>query len=356
MEITRKNYEAYFVDYLEGKLDEKLVDQFLEFLEQNPDLKEELKLFESGTVVPEDTTFTKKNKLYKEKYDLEDAFNSAAIARLEGDIGSKEKREFDAYLSKHPDKQNDVRLFSKTILKADEKITFVHKNRLYRKPGRKVVLFWAGRVAAVLILALAIFGLMERNNKPLAPDNQVARVEEKAAPKNETSAKNQPPETSPAAEEATASTQAAKDAPVKKSVIKPAPKKIVPEKKETKSIRENHRGRLPDKELVAEREPIEVPGQLQTLTASMEVPQPHANLGIMTLVYPPLEEEEHLLADNLKGKISLQKITKAGLNLVNSISNDRFTYETNDEGKVTEYNYESRLLAFSIPSSKPDEE
>jgi len=77
----------------------------------------------------------------------------------------------------------------------------------------------------------------------------------------------------------------------------------------------------------------------------------------MTLVYPPVEtDDEHLLADNLKGKISLSKITKAGLNIVTSISNERFTYETNNEGKVTEYNYESKLLAFSIPSSKPDKE
>ncbi|MBC8005772.1 MAG: hypothetical protein H7X84_09885, partial [Verrucomicrobia bacterium] len=45
--ITRDNYEAFFLDYLEGNLEETLIDQFLDFLEKNPDLKEELHLFEN---------------------------------------------------------------------------------------------------------------------------------------------------------------------------------------------------------------------------------------------------------------------------------------------------------------------
>ena len=46
MIITRDNYESFFMDYLEGNLEENLIDQFLDFLKQNPDLKEELHLFE----------------------------------------------------------------------------------------------------------------------------------------------------------------------------------------------------------------------------------------------------------------------------------------------------------------------
>jgi len=356
MEITRKNYEAYFVDYLEGNLDEHMVDRFLEFLLKNPDLKAELKLFESASIVPENTTFSKKDKLYKEKFDIEDAFNSAAVSRIEGNSNPKEKREFDAYLSSHPEKKKEVQLFSQTVLKADETIRFTHKKKLYKNPGRKIALFWAGRVAAVLILALAIFNLMNRNNNPAIPDNQVAQVEEKVAQKEESPKGKSSPETLNA-EETTASTQAAKDAPVKKIVVKPEKKQVIPESKETRSIRENHRGRLEEKEVITERIPVEIPEKIRTITASIDVRAPHADLGMMTLFYPPVEkDDERLLADNIKGKINLKKITKAGLNLVTSISNERFSYETNNEGKVTEYNYESRLLAFSIPSSKPDKE
>ena len=46
MKITRDNYESFFIDYIEGNLPENMIDQFLDFLNQNPDLKEELHLFE----------------------------------------------------------------------------------------------------------------------------------------------------------------------------------------------------------------------------------------------------------------------------------------------------------------------
>jgi hypothetical protein len=108
MKITRNNYETYFLDYLEGNLDENLVDGFLEFLQKNPDLKEELSMMDTASIEPDSAVFTNKEKLYKEKYDAEDLFNQAAIALIEGDISESEKAEFDAYLLKNPEKQKDV--------------------------------------------------------------------------------------------------------------------------------------------------------------------------------------------------------------------------------------------------------
>src|SRR5680860_40980 len=98
MEINRNNYETYFIDYLEGNLNELLVNDFIEFLQQNPDLKEELSHFETLSVEPENILFSKKNNLYKDKYDSEKEFNRAAVANLEGDISDIEKAEFDHYI------------------------------------------------------------------------------------------------------------------------------------------------------------------------------------------------------------------------------------------------------------------
>ena len=42
MKITRENYEEHFLDYLEGNLDKQLLDEFKNFLVQNPDLRDEL--------------------------------------------------------------------------------------------------------------------------------------------------------------------------------------------------------------------------------------------------------------------------------------------------------------------------
>lgn len=336
MDITRENYEAYFIDYLEGNLDESLVDRFIEFLQENPDLKEELKLFKPVTLSPEEVTFQPKNKLYKSKYDIEEEFNIAAVAEIEGDLDEEETAAFVKYLDAHPEKQKDRLLFEKTILYVDENIRFPGKNRLYKNPVRKIVLSWAGRVAAVLVLGLAIFNLINRTAETNVQENQVAQTD---LPKNIF----QP------------------DIPVQELQItepeKTEPLAVVVKKdQEQKEIWNKNNvaeKTIEQKELAVERTPLEVPEKLTALTASLDAGSPHVSLGTVTLVYSIDDDadDEHLLTDNLRDKISLQKITRAGLNLVTSLSNERFTYQTNKEGKVTEYNFDSRLLAFSIPAT-----
>ena len=346
MDITRKNYEAYFIDYIEGNLDVRLVDRFIEFLQENPDLKEELMLFQSVTAVPENTEFTGKKRLYKEKYDLEEEFNQAAVASLEGDLDSREKQSFENYLNIHPEKNKELGLFSKTILQADESVRFEHKNKLYKKPARKVVLLWAGRVAAVLILALAVFSLVNKNTDSPTPGDQLAQVEQNTEVKSDISSKDI---TNP-------------EVPVQEIVIEktagPENLEIQPktfEKKIKQVPLETIQDKIQQENLIAVRTPVEVPGLMNTLTALLDVEPPKAELGTVTLIYiDEAPDDEHLLIDHLRGKFSLQKIAKAGLNLVTSLSNERFTYETNKEGKVIEYNYDSRLLAFSIPNSRTE--
>ena len=361
MKITRQNYEAYFIDYLEGSLDEKLVDQFIEFLQENPDLKKELSLFESVSAVPENTTFSKKDKLYKNKFDIETEFNEAAVANLEGDITTKEKREFENYLSSHPEKQNDLKLFSKTLLKADNRITFTNKSKLYKKPKGRVVLFWAGRVAAVLILAFAIFSLLDKNVNPVNNENRVAEVKETKQPeipqektvrefvqeevqKNEAKEKLATKETTP----------------VQKKEI------VAPKQKSPKNIQKKKAEPVQEEKVVPLREPIENLAVIQPILASIDAPQPAVALAPTKLKYieiiieePLPADDERLLADVVKektgiDKLSINKIKKAGLNLVSGFTKDNLSYETNANGKITEINYDSRLLAFSIPTHKEE--
>lgn len=349
VEINRNNYESWFVDYLEGNLDETVVDRFIEFLQKNPDLKEELKLFESVTAVAEDLTFQPKNKLYKEKYDQENAFNETAVAELEGDLDLDEIASFEKYLKSHPEKQKEKQLFEKTILLADKTILFENKNKLYKKAGRNVFLLWAGRVAAILIIAIAIYTLFIRNSETPIEKNRLAQVEDNSQQKNLTPEIRSELSDVPAQEKIQE-----KNSPDKLITEKV---KILPLKKTESLIAENNESVFQE-EMAPERIPLEVPKTMNSLTASIELPAPLAEMGVMTIVYPDyIPDDEHLLTDNLRGKVSLQKITRAGLNLVANLSNERFNYETNSEGKVTEFNYESRLLAFSIPAApNADEE
>lgn len=341
MEINRNNYEAYFIDYLEGNLDKSLVDGFIEFIQSNPDLKEELALFESHSAMPENISFNKKNSLYKEKYDSEKEFNTAAVASLEGDISKEEKFEFEMYLAEHPDKKEEAALFSQTKLRADESVTFNKKNKLYRKPIGKVILLWSSRVAAILILGLAVFALVNINSNEITPENTVAEVvqetpvEIQIAPVEEKNNVTEVPE---------------------KVSPNPAVIKVVPEKIPSKNIRETVNEETGDEYLALARIALEVPTELNAISASLEVQTPRATMATMYISYPDYENsyEERLFVDVVKEKtgFSFSKIGKAGLALAANISNERFTYETTGDGKVKEYKYDSRLLGFSIPNKK----
>ena len=355
MEINRNNYEAYFIDYIEGNLGEEVVDDFIEFLQKNPDLKKELSLFESVTAEAEDIVFQQKEKLYKEKYDSEKEFNHTAIANLEGDISAAEKEKFDVYISKHPEKKKEIKLFSHTKLLPDESITFQNKKKLYHYSLGRTVFLWSSRIAAILILALAVYWFSNESSKNMNPQNQIAEVKDNTStPKKEEvteKAKSSKEVNAPVKKEDPQKTKE-----TKKETLKPA----IKEDKEnpTKSLRETTKGRMGGEDIALIRIPVEVPEKITSIRASIPLENTDVTLAAMREIKTPIEKntyEERLLADVVKEKtgldqLSLNKITKVGLKLVSNISKEKFTYETNKEGKVTELNYDSRLLAFTIPT------
>ncbi len=346
MEINRNNYEAYFIDYLEGNLDEKLVDTFIAFIQSNPDLKEELALFEAVSAVPENIEFSKKNKLYKEKFDSEKEFDNAAVAILEEDFSEEERIEFEMYLAEHPEKKKEAALFIKTKLQADESVVFGKKNKLYRKPLGKTILLWSTRVAAVLVFALAIFVLFDKPSNKIIRENTVAELKEKT-PEKETTTEVQ----AALAEEKETPGEKKENSEPNPVVLKPIKKK-----KTTEIFRENSIQNVEDEYLTLARIPLEIPSELNAISASLTIEKTKATMAVMYLQYPENTNiyDEKLLVDVVKEKtgFSFNKISKAGLNLVANISQERFSYETTEEGRVKEYKYDSRLLAFSIPNKK----
>jgi hypothetical protein len=353
MKININNYEAYFIDYMEGNLDASLVNDFIEFLQNNPDLKEELSLLEPVKLEPENILFNKKDKLYKEKLDSEKEFDKAAIANLEGDFNEEEKSEFEEYLASHPEKKKEVALFKSTKLRADESIVFSKKKKLYRHSFQKSILIWSGRVAAILIVAFAFFTLVNKPAENMISDDQVAVLEDKVK-------KSIDPE------EKVIPVEEKKKEPEKNKKLTPKPiiKEVKPQAKPSKSLRESTKGRLSHEDLSLQRTPLTIPDEMQGITASLEIQPIKANFATIYISAPESVSaypEERLLADVVKEKTGLNKfrfntITKAGLKLVSNISNEKFQFETNEKGKVIEYNYDSRLLAFSIPSKNADSE
>jgi hypothetical protein len=353
MKINRNNYEAFFIDYLEGNLDERLVDDFIEFLQQNPDLKEELSLFETVSIGQEEITFNKKDSLFREMYDNENEFDRAAIARLEGDILASEKAEFENYLSTHPEKQKEVELFEKTKLQPDKKIVFGKKNRLYHRSAGKTILLWTTRVAAVVIVALSVYIYIDKSSTENITQNQVVTLEKEHGKKiNSAEIKKMPVEKN--------------TTEVQKITLAEVVKTAINKEQAKPNLSENSRENSPDSRgnegLATARLTEEIPAELESLTPSIYAASPKTDLVPVKLAIPKMNEtmyDEKLLVDVIKektgiGKLTFNKITKAGLSLVSNLSKEKFKYETNTDGKVTELNFESRIFAFYIPTNNEE--
>jgi hypothetical protein len=146
--------------------------------------------------------------------------------------------------------------------------------------------------------------------------------------------------------------------PVKKETVKPVIKKGDSKTEPTKSLRENSKGRLENDDLALIRIPEEIPAELESLSPSIYVALHKTDLVPVKMAIPETNEtfsEEKFFVGVVKektglDKLNFNKITKAGLSLVSSLSKEKFNYETNNEGKVTEIKYDSRILAFSFPT------
>ena len=137
MSINLNNYEAYFLDYHEGKLAPEQVAGLMSFLEEHPELKEMFYEFEniSLTEIEEfghDIKFEAKSNLKKEVSITKDEIDDLMAGAVDGVLGEKEKRTLDELLSADPKVKHDLDLYRKTIITADHSEVFEGKAGLKR--------------------------------------------------------------------------------------------------------------------------------------------------------------------------------------------------------------------------------
>ncbi|MDP2337793.1 MAG: hypothetical protein Q8N05_15375 [Bacteroidota bacterium] len=348
MNITRDNYEPFFLDFLEGNLAEDQIDQFLDFLKQNPDLKEELHQFENLNLPEEQIVFSEKMKLYKNAAEENTVLENTVIALLEGDLEDEERKSFETYLSSHPELQKEYNLFSKTRLVPDAGIMFPDKKKLYRKSGNVLVLNWVTRAAAVLVLIWGINTLIQdgalpalkRTTQEIAVLNPTAKlpVEKTEIPIQNLEA------------EIPGNHNQAKKSGIMKQLI--GQQQILVRSAEKASsvsstIERDYTELAEFKLIVAKLETGSVENHL-AFSYSEKVSRVSDSEDVMTL--------DEFLAIRAKkvgneGILSAQRIARMGLDLVSEISGKRIGYGEKN-GKITSLEFESKLLAFTIPLEK----
>lgn len=128
MEINRKNYESWFLDYHEGTLAPEKVAELFAFLEENPDLRNEFDEFEMFNINEElpTVTFEEKESLHKEL--TEDEIRIWMLDILEGN--RSDKSQLISFLQNKPALLEEWKLLQLTILNIDKNDVFASKSLL----------------------------------------------------------------------------------------------------------------------------------------------------------------------------------------------------------------------------------
>lgn len=164
MNITKENYEAYFLDYHEGNLTESQKAELMDFLVQNPELKKELEAFEvillddTASVTMKDKDFLKKPVAVGNSTLISD---DQMIGWYEGDLDETEKEGILKAVAENVELRKDFSLYGMVRLDADTSIVFPGKSSLKKYVlGSRTVLFrQMAAAAAILAFLISLYWL-----------------------------------------------------------------------------------------------------------------------------------------------------------------------------------------------------
>lgn len=348
MKITRDSYEPFFLDYLEGNLEESMIDAFLDFLEENPDLKDELSLFKQVKLFGEPAEYTGKEHLYKSVADEKAAFEIKSVALMEGDLKGEERQMFEQTLASDYELKKEYGLMAETRLVANTDIKYSHKKKLYKKSGTLIWLNWPRVLVGAAALVLIFWGIQSlfqpgSQTGEFTSSPEIALVKPLAEPvekKVESTNKILEPE---ADDELTSKEEINPRTSQPPTIVKaPAIASGT-----AKAVERDLSVLEKINPLAAQLKPDPIENQLAEWNP-VDVEKTEDSRNIMSL--------DEFVATRAKkaggeGLLSANRIIRLGLNVASELSGDRIGYKEKD-GKISRLDFETRLMAFSIPLQK----
>lgn len=329
IKITQNNYETWFIDLIDGNLSDQQLDMVLEFLRQNPDLQTELNELKNITLQPLKNDNLNFNHLLKSEFDHPEIFEETCIRYLEKDLLPKNEIEFQHYLSHNKAAQNELKLFEYTVLQPDENIIYPHSSALLKT--RKIPVYWLS--AAALIVFAFIFWFNKNQtplpNTPILANNIVLLQQEQA---NIEVLHFKPQLKAFILETTTASTT----------------QQIAAKTAEKPSTREDTLELLSSQTVFASTNTISS-GLIDIEPTFYIIAEKNRNFKIFPTIKELLAEIINKKVEQIEPEKELNKITFIALNRLNDVTNNKFDYNTNEDGKLSKLEYNSRFLAFSIP-------
>lgn len=160
MKIDRSDYEIWFIDFLDGNLNEEQVQQLEKFLILNPDLREELEDLRREKIEPPEVFFEPKRSLFRNTSQLtDDQFDLLCAAYIEKDLDNEILKEFETIVSGNPVRMRTLELFRKTRLNPPY-IKFKGKGKLIRlttlQKTMRIAAYSLGAAASVAMLVFLV--------------------------------------------------------------------------------------------------------------------------------------------------------------------------------------------------------
>jgi len=191
--INKYNYESFFLDHIEGSLDAEQSAALMRFLDENPQLREELEGFEMVTVEPDskihfDYTATLKKPVVSASGNInEHNYEVVFAAFSEGDLSQPEIEQIYTFLDLNPHLVRELELLKKCRLQQNDKIILPDKSSL-KKPlvfpifTRRLYYAIAGAASLALLIGLSFLFRPEPTNKNFTVTNEPVVVTGPEAP------------------------------------------------------------------------------------------------------------------------------------------------------------------------------
>ena len=169
--ISIFNYEAFYLDFLEGNLNEEDAALLLEFLDANPDLKMEDDLLPQFDADEIELSSSVKQDLKQTLADDHITLNNAPyfmISSAEGLLDSTKSDELTAFIGQNESLKSEQTLYSSVYFAPDLSITYPDKKGLKHK---KVFVLWPYVTTAAAACIIAFFLIWSSMNSRVIDEN-----------------------------------------------------------------------------------------------------------------------------------------------------------------------------------------
>lgn len=176
--INLNNYEAFFLDYLEGSLSAQQEFELMDFLEKHPALKEELDMdLDELTLDPQADSID--TSLFKKEGVKDEEVEDLMVASVEGLLSVKETAALTDYVVAN-DLHADLAAYNRTKLKPNLAEVYGNKKEL-KKRKRIAPLFYTLIGAATI--AITIWGVNSNKDfQDTSVDNKTMAIAEMSEP------------------------------------------------------------------------------------------------------------------------------------------------------------------------------